>query len=152
MIHGQAAKWFQALAPVSLNGAGTTIVIDTLGFDFLEVAVLHGAVGAADYTVLKASESDATSDANTLSSGSDITGLIVGTSTNIAGSASTFPGDTADGTIDLFEIDLRNRKRYIDISATSGAASLVAIVARLSRAEQEPTTATTKGARQVLRA
>lgn len=143
----------QALAPVSLNGAGTTIVIDTLGFDYCEIAVLHGLVGAADFTVLKVQEADAITDANTLTSGADITGLIVGTSTDIAGAATTFPGDASDGLIKpLFEIDLRARKRYIDVAVTTGAASLIAIVARLSRAEQMPTTAAQKGANQVLRA
>src|SRR5262245_9006491 len=152
MIHAQTARWFQALAPASVAAAATTICIDTRGFDYLEIAVLHGLVGAANYTVLKVQEGDALTDANTLTAGVDITGLVMGTSANIGGAVSVLPGDASDGLIDVFQVDLRARKRYIDVSATPGAASLVAIVARLSRAEQTPTTAAQMGCREVLRA
>lgn len=152
MIHGQNAKWFQLLAPISQTGAATTLVIDCAGFDYLEIAVLHGLVGAADYTVLKIQESDVKATANTLTGGADVTGLVVGTSLNIAGTASTFPGDANDGTIDIFQVDLRARKRYLLLVLTPGAASLVGCVGRLSRSEQHPETAAQMGARQVLRA
>jgi hypothetical protein len=152
MIHLQDTKFVHALAPVSLNGAGTTIAIDTLGYDYCTFVVSFGLLGAADNTVLKVQEADALTDANTLTSGADVTGLVVGTSLNIAGSTSTHAGDTSDGTLHLFEVDLRGRKRYLDLAITTGAAGLVAVIAILSRAEQAPQTAAQRGCAQILRA
>lgn len=151
MNHAQNCKVFQALAPISLNGAGTTLVIDTAGFDYLEIYVCFGLVGAADCTVLKVSEADAKTDSSTLTSGTDITGLIVGTSTPVFGDA-TQPGDADDGLIWGFHCDLRARKRYIDLSLTTGAASLVSVLARLSRAEQGLDTAAATGLASLYRA
>ena len=149
MIHAQNAKWFQLLAPISLNGAGTTLVIDCLGFDYLEIVVCLGLVGAADFTVLKIQESDVKASASTLTSGVDVTGLIFGTSTNLAGITSTFPGDANDGAVELLQIDLKARKRYLLLVVTTGIASLLGAIGRLSRPEQAPTTTGGTGAAQV---
>jgi hypothetical protein len=93
-------------------------------------------------------------DANTLSSGADVTGTRFGTDANDTGSTSTLPSATDDNKLFKFEIDTRGRKRYLDVALTGGDGSAGAYFvawAELSRGEQVPTTAAQKGAAQNLR-
>lgn len=150
MIDGQLAKWINVTPPAAIsdNKDLTTGEIDTLGWDYLEIAVILGATDIAMAT-LKVCEGDTTGQATT-----DITGLVFGTSTNIDGATSAVPSATDDNKIFLCQIDLRYRKRYIDVAAKSGdgtAGTYVAIVARLSRGRVAPTNAATAGADEVLR-
>ncbi len=135
------------------NAAFVTIALDTKGFKYCEIFVLFGAMDIAA-TALKVQESDTLTDANTLASGADVTGLVYGTSDNIAGSASTLPSATSDNTIFKFEIDLRGRKRYLDLGATGGdgsAGSYMVAWAELSDPEVGLVTAAEKGCAQILR-
>ena len=150
MIHGQATKDLIVIAPAAIvdNAAYTTVQIDTLGFEYCEIIV---AIGASDIAMvaLKVQESDTDG-----SNFTDVTGLVYGTSVNTAGATSTLPTDGSDGTLFKFEIDLRGRKRYLDLVATAGDGStgtFASATARLSRAKNAPDTATEQGAAQVLR-
>jgi len=145
------AQWVQAVTPVAIvNGASWTgAVIDTRGFAYAELCVLLGALDIA-LTALEVHESDASG-----SGFAAVTGLVFGTSTNSAGSTSTLPAATDDGKNLLFNIDLKGRKRYIKLVATIGSGSAggyLAAVARLSRADVTPISATGMGASQVLQA
>lgn len=114
------------------NTSASTTEIDTLGYDYCTIDVLIGASDIA-MTALKVQESD------TSGSGfGDVTGLVYGTSTNDAGSTSTLPTATDDNKVFSFEIDLRGRKRYLDLVATAGNGTngtYVSAIAYLSRAE-----------------
>ncbi len=84
-----------------------------------------------------------------------VTGLVWGTSTNLDGSTSALPSSTDDNTFQIADIDLRGRKRYIDVTATVGngtAGAFVTILGILSRASQTPRTISDVGANEVLRA
>ena len=84
------------------------------------------------------------SDDSGMSGAADVSGLVFGTSTNIAGSTSTLPSATDDNKFFIFEIDLRARKRYLDLSATAGdgaAGTYMAAWVELSRAETAPVSA-----------
>ena len=90
-------------------------------------------------TALKMQESDTSGSGH-----ADITGLVYGTSSNIAGSTSALPSATDDNKTFLFEIDLKGRKRYLDLVATAGdgaAGTFMAAVAVLGRAEDLTDTA-----------
>ena len=135
------------------NAAFTTIALDTRGFGYVEILVMVGALDIAVAT-LKIQESDTISDANTLTAGTDVTGAVFGTSTNDAGITSILPTATDDNKIYKFEIDTKGRKRYLDVAMTGGdgsAGTFAMVLAKLSRGEQVPTTATQKGMAQVLR-
>lgn len=150
MIHAQQNKFLNITPPAAIidNAAAVTAEVDTLGFDYLQVLVQFGAMDIAA-TVMKMQESD------TSGSGfGDVTGLVSGTSTNIAGSTSTLPTATDDNKFFLFEIDLRGRKRYLDLSLTLGdgsAGTYVAVTGILSRAEQGPVSASDRGCQEILR-
>lgn len=131
----------------------TTKALDCKGFNLAEIYVVIGALDIA-VAALNVQESDAISDANTLSSGADVVGLRVGTDANDAGSTSSLPSATDDNTVVKFEIDLRGRKRYLDVSLTGGngtAGTYAVVIAELSGGEVSPTSATEKGCAQVLR-
>lgn len=130
------------------NKSATVAELDTNGYDYCQIMVILGATDIA-MTALKVTESDTSGSGH-----ADVTGLIFGTSTNTAGSTSALPTATDDNDIFLFEIDLRYRKRYLDVTATVGdgtAGAYVTIIALLSRGNEPPFTATERGINQILR-
>ena len=149
-VTAQNVKVVRVTDPAAIkdNAAWTTEEIDTKGFDYLQVFCYIGASDIA-VAVLKVQESD------TSGSGfADVTGLVFGTSTNTDGSTSSLPSATDDNKFFCFDIDLRGRDRYIDLSATAGdgaAGTYMAAWAVLSRAGETPMTATERGCSQILR-
>lgn len=129
------------------NASYTTSSIDTQGWDYMQVVVYLGATDIA-MTALKLQESD------TDGSYADVTGLVFGTSSNIAGSTSTLPSATDDNKFFVFDVDLRGRRRYFDLVATAGdgtAGTFLTAFAILSRGKDQPITAAERGASQILR-
>lgn len=130
------------------NAAHTSTVVDTLGYDEATFIVHVGTTDVA-LAALKVQESDTKTDATTLASGADVTGLVWGTSTDPdSGSTSSLPS-ASDGT-KLFaaHIKLNNRKRYLQIQATSGngtTGTAVNAYCILNKAGEGPYNATTRG-------
>jgi hypothetical protein len=136
-------------AAIKDNAAWTTGEIDTKDWDWLTIICYLGATDIA-IALLKVQES------NTSGSGfADVTGLVMGTSTNIDGATSALPSATDDNTFQVFEIDLRNRKRYIDLSATAGdgtTGTFFAALGILSRSKSlAPVSLAERGVNELLR-
>ena len=130
------------------NAAVATAEIDRLGYDYAQIEVFLGALDIA-MTVLKVQESDVSG-----SGFADIVGTRFGTDNNDTGSASTLPSATDDNKIFSFFLDLRGRKRYLDVSATVGdgaAGTFIVIVTRLWRSKDAPRTAAEAGYSQRMR-
>lgn len=149
MISAQQQKYVNVTPPAAIidNAAATTAAVDTNGWDYCQFLVIFGAMDIA-VSVMKMRESD---DDSTYA---DVTGLVWGTSNNIAGSTSTVPSSTDDNKIFVFDIDLRGRKRYMDLSLTLGdgaTGTYVTVIAILSRAKDGPVTAAERGAAEILR-
>ena len=150
MNHAQLKKRVAITPPAAIidNASATTATIDTLGFDYAEVVVHFGAMDIA-VTAMKMQESDDSG----MSGAADVTGLVFGTSTNTAGSTSTLPSATDDNKFFSFFIDLRGRKRYLDLVLTLGdgaAGTYVTAFVELWRGENQPCTATARGNSQEL--
>lgn len=150
MVNAHKCKWVSMTPPQAIvdNASWTTAEIDTDGFDYAEVIVYLGATDIA-MVALAVTESDTAGSGH-----ANVTGLVFGTSTNTAGSTSTLPSATDDNKIFVFQIDLRPRKRYLDLTATAGdgtAGTYLTALVRLSRAEVVPDTATEQGCSQILR-
>ena len=150
MIPSQNSKVINVIPPVAIkdNASWTTTEIDTKGFDYCTIYVNLGATDIAA-AALKVQESDTTGTGF-----ADVTGLVYGTSTNTAGSTSTLPSATDDDDIFVFEIDLRKRKRFLDLVATAGNGTngtFASAIAVLEKATNTPTTAAERGANQILR-
>ena len=149
MIAAQNQRFVSITPPQAIvnTGSWTTASIDTAGYDYLEVFVYLGATDIA-MTVLKLQESD--SDGSYV----DVTGLVYGTSAGIAGTTSALPSATADNTCFKFEVDLRGRKRWFDLVATTGTGSTgtyLTAFALLTRAKDTPVTATERNFNNILR-
>jgi len=110
----QHAKKGIAILPQTLdNATATSYVIDTAGVDYVNIDVIIGTTDIA-MTTLKVQESDTKTDATTLSSGADITGLVYGAN------GSSLPSATDDNKIFSFEINTQGRKRYLQLVAVAG--------------------------------
>lgn len=98
------------------NAAFSTTTIDTIGYSKLAI---YWALGDTDIamTALKLTESDDSG----MAAATDITGSIFGTSINPdTGATSALPTATDDNKVFAFFVDIKGRKRYIDVSATAG--------------------------------
>ena len=144
----QNVKYVSITPPGAIldDASATTAEIDTLGFDYLSIVCQVGATDIA-MTALKVTESDTAGSGH-----GDVTGLVFGTSTDIDGNASALPSATDDNKFFVFNIDLRGRKRYIDLVATMGngtSGGYFAAFGLLARGDTSPTTEATMNA-QVL--
>jgi len=125
------------------DSAVTTAEIDTQGWDWARIIVYLGATDIA-MTALKITESDASGSGH-----ADVTGLVYGTSEDIDGDTSALPAADDDNGFFIFDIDLRGRKRYLDVGATVGdgaAGTYITILAELFRGDTRPTTVAGHGA------
>lgn len=138
-------KYVNLTPPAAIidNSAVTVAELDTLGWDYCTIAVVLGATDIA-MTALAVTESDTAGSGH-----ANVTGLVYGTSTDIDGDTSTLPSATDDDGFFLFNIDLRGRKRYLDVGATVGdgsAGTFISVIAILTRADESPTTISGMGA------
>lgn len=122
--------------------------VDSLGFDYAQIYVMLGATDIA-MAALKVTESDSAGSGHT-----DVSGLDYDGDTDIDGNTQTLPTADNDNTLFCFDIDLKTRKRYLDLVITAGDGSTGTYAAAwcvLSRAAQSPKTATARGLDSVLR-
>lgn len=113
------------LAPGSYSSGGTSVFwFDRKGFDYAEVGVIFGALATNGGvpSVCRITESDAT---------------VISNFTTITGGSATLAAATLGGSVVKFQIDLRKRKRYINLDLTNGTTTLViGAVAKLTRASK----------------
>jgi len=145
----QQIKYVSMTPPAAIidNASATVAEVDTIGWDYMTIVCQVGATDIA-MSALKVTESDTSGSGH-----ADVTGLVFGTSTDIDGDTSALPTATDDNGFFVFQIDLRNRKRYIDMTATVGdgtAGAYLAIFGMLSRGDTGPTTVSGMGAAGVL--
>ncbi len=108
------SKFVEVLAPATLdNASGTTPVIDTLGYEYLAVLVRLNATDIA-LSALKLQHSDSDSSGFT-----DVTGHVYG-----ATGLPALPTATDDNNFYAFFVDLRGKKRYVDLVVTAGDGSV----------------------------
>lgn len=123
------------------NASLTTSSIDTQGFRWLDVYVHLGATDIA-MAALKLQEADADSGY------ADITGANFASGTLSDGTAAALPSASNDNKFFAFRVDLRGRKRWIDLVATGGdgtAGAYITAWAVLSRAEAMPSSMSQRG-------
>jgi len=113
--------------------------IDTLGFDYASIDVCFEPVAAAG-TNSSVAIALTLQQGDTTSSYTDVTGFVGGTSFTIP-----TPSDTESTSVVRFNVDMRGKKRYLNVYATPNAASPVVSVARLGKPEETPVAATAAG-------
>ena len=144
MVPLQAAKYLQVIAPVAIvdNASWTTVEIDTLDYDHCTIIFNLGATDIA-MAALNVTQSDSAGSGHALITGCDADG-----GTDIEGTTTALPSATDDDTLCVFQIDLKGKKRYLDLVATAGdgaAGSYGSAVAILTRAANAPTTVAASG-------
>lgn len=123
------------------NAAFTTNIIDTLGFAFVTILVYLGATDIA-LAALKLRESDASD----MSGAVDVDGADFSTD-------GTLPSATDDNKLFAIQVNLKGRKRYLDLTLTAGdgaAGTYATAVAVLSQASEVPSSAEGRGFAQEL--
>lgn len=150
MMELQRIKFFSVTPPAVIidDASVVTAQIDTKGFEECVIVVYLGATDVP-MTALAVTESDDNGSGH-----SNVTGLIWGTSANIDGDTSVLPSATDDNKFQIAQINLKNRKRYLDVTATIGdgtAGTYITILAILSRANESPSTVAETGANEALR-
>jgi len=113
--------------------------IDTLGFDYASIDVVFEPVAAAGTNssvavALKLQQGDTTS------SYADVDGYVGGTDFTVP-----TPADTTSTSVVRFNVDMRGKKRYLNVYATPNVASPVVSVARLGKPEEAPVAASAAG-------
>lgn len=136
MHRALAQKTLNVTPPAAIvdNAAFPTTAIDTNGYGFLTVEVAFGAMDIA-IAAMKLQESD----------DSGMSGATDVPDSDYTGS---FPGATADNTIYAWHVNLKGRKRYIDVVLTGGdgtAGTFADVKAHLSEPQILPSSATDRG-------
>jgi hypothetical protein len=124
------------------NAAFTTATIDTQGFAFVTIVVLLGALDIA-LAAFKLQESDAANMAGAV----DVAGA------DFSVSPATLPAATDDNKLYAIQVNVKGRKRYLDLSMTGGdgtAGTYAAAFAILSNPSESPADATGRGFAQEL--
>lgn len=133
------------------DASATTAAVDTEGWDMARM-VIH--VGATDIAmaVLKVQESDVS---NSGFVDIDATDFSDSTQVDIEGNALALPAADEDNGLIVIDIDLRGRKRYIDLVLTAGdgsAGTYVAAHCELFRGDVMPSSVAGHGCKDYVRA
>lgn len=143
MIQNLKNKVVAVTPPAAIvdNAGFTTNIIDTLGFAFITVIVMLGATDIA-LAALKLRESDA----NDMTGAVDVDGADFSTD-------GTLPSATDDNKLYAIHVNLKGRKRYLDLTLTGGdgtTGTYASVIALLSEASNVPSSATARGFAQEL--
>jgi len=142
--HVAASKTVEKVEISVAASATHSLEIDTLGFEYASIDVAFSpftsaaATSATAATVIRLAHSDSTGTA----AQSNISGFVSGTDFTVAAGSTT--GSNV-GYAHRFDVDLRGRRRYLTVYATPVSTVGVVTVARLSRGEAGPMSATDKG-------
>lgn len=137
MFHIAASKSDVKAAASVAASATHTHEIDTLGYESCSIDVVFSPFTAATSSaasVLRLRQSDSSGSGQ-----ANISGFVGGTDFTVGAGSTT---GANNGYVARFNLDLRGKKRYITVDASPGNTVAVATVARLGRANQAPTDAT----------
>lgn len=144
MIEAMKQKTVAVTNPGAIvdNASFTTATIDTRGFAFLTIIVVLGALDVA-LAALKLRESNA----------DDMSGAVDVTGADFSVSPATLPAATDDNKLYAIQVNLKGRKRYVDLTMTGGdgaAGTYATVIAQLSHASEVPSSAEARGFAQEL--
>jgi len=144
------AKFVQVIAPAAItdDASFTTNAVDTAGFHYATFIFNLGATDIA-MTAFKLQESDISGSGYV-----DIAGADLSSATDIDGTATALPSATDDNNCIVIQVDLRGRKRYLDLVATAGngsAGTFASAVCVLTQADVAPESVTAAGCETLVR-
>lgn len=136
------------------TGAFTTVEVDTIGFDYAQFYIFLGATDIA-VTVMNIGHGDTVAGASTGGTIANTNFASTAGILDIEGSTLVLPSATRDDSIYRIDVDLKGKRRYLDLNLTAGngtTGTQAVAWCVLSSAEQAPITAAAAGCVQVARA
>jgi hypothetical protein len=137
MIHLASTKSVASgKAAVFTSSQTNTLTLDTLGFDYASIDVIFGPAASTS----SVSQTLTLKQGDTSSPTEDVTGFTGSLRPAI------YAGQTVSTTMTIsrLEVDLRGKKRYLEVKATPNTDVTIVIAARLGRGEEGPYNAATK--------
>ena len=139
MIHLAATKSAAAgKASVYTSSQTATLTLDTVGYEYASIDVIAGPAASTSsvYQTLTLGESD-------VSTGTYST--VTGFSGDLKPAAYAGQTVTDTMTVSRLDIDLRGKKRYLQVKASPNTDTVIVVSARLGKGEAGPVDATGKG-------
>lgn len=127
-------------ASVYTSSQTNTMTLDTLGYDHASIDVIFGPAASTSSVAqtLTMRQGDASNA---------VTETVTGFTSSLVPAA--YAGQTVSSTMTVcrLEVDCRGKKRYLAVNASPNTDTVIVVAARLSRGEEGPYDATTKGVR-----
>jgi hypothetical protein len=138
MNHLEMTKSATGTSVATNSSTTATLRLDTLGYDYASIDVVYGAVlaagtNSASAQTLTLKHSDAASTGYDVISGYPVVALPTAAASSVVSS------------IVRFDVDMRGRKRYIEVASSPNTLATVVVVARLGKGEVGPASAAEKG-------
>jgi hypothetical protein len=127
-------------ASVYTSSQTNSLTIDTLGYDHASIDVIFGPAASTSSVAqtLTLRQGDASNA---------VTETVTGFTSSLVPAA--YAGQTVATTMTVcrLEVDCRGKRRYLAVNASPNTDTVIVVAARLSRGEEGPYDATTKGVR-----
>jgi hypothetical protein len=138
MNHLEMTKSATGTSVATNSSTTATLRLDTLGYDYASIDVVYGAVlaagtNSASAQTLTLKHSDSASTGYDVISGYPTVALPTAAASSVVSS------------IVRFDVDMRGRKRYLEVASSPNTLATVVVVARLGKGEVGPASATEKG-------
>ena len=141
MIHVAATRSVVGgKASVYTSSQTNTLTLDTLGYDFASIDVIYGPAASTSSVAqtLTLRQGDAVNA---------VTETVAGFTSGLAPAAYAGQTVTDTMTVSRLEVDCRGKRRYLAVATSPNTDTVIVIAARLSRGEESPYNAATKGVR-----
>jgi hypothetical protein len=138
MNHLEGTKTVVGSVAASASNTTALLRLDTLGYDYASVDVVYAAVAAAG-TASAAAQTLTLKHSDAASTGYDV---IAGYPTVAVPTASA---SSSVASVVRLDVDMRGKKRYLEVASSPNTSAAVTIVARLGKGEQHPTSDAGKG-------
>lgn len=141
MNHLEGTKTVVGSASATNSSTTALLRLDTLGYDYASIDVVYAPTLAAGTNssvaqVLTLKHSDSAS------TGYD---TITGYPTVAAPAASANTASSSVSSVIRLDVDMRGKKRYVEVASSPNTLATVTVVARLGKGEEHPTAAAGKG-------
>lgn len=117
-----------------------TLTLDTLGFEYASIDVIYGPAASTSSVAQTLTLQQCDTSGGTYENITGFTGDL---------KPAAYAGQTVTDTMTevRLDVDMRGKKRFLQVKTSPNTDTVIVVAARLSKAEEGPYDATTKGAR-----
>lgn len=127
-------------ASVFTSSQTNTLTLDTLGFEYASIDVIYGPAASTSSVAQTLTLQQCDTSGGSYENITGFTGDL---------KPAAYAGQTVTDTMTevRLDVDMRGKKRFLQVKTSPNTDTVVVVAARLSKAEEGPYDATTKGAR-----